>query len=165
MAQDNQTPTPGAPPEVAAGGFAIGAQYIRDFSFEGPAHPKDVQGNDTPKIDVNVTAQTRPLEGVTYEVTLQVRAHATMAGKNAFLVELSYSCIVTTPRGLGEENLRYLLLAEVPRYLFPFAREIVANATRDGGFPPLLLQPIDFNALYQTQLQGGNQGAPAAGNA
>jgi preprotein translocase subunit SecB len=166
MSQDNDVPaSPAATSDVPAGGFVIGAQYIRDFSFEGPAHPRDVQGNEPPKIDVNVTAQTRPLEGTTYEVTLQVRAHATIGGKNAFLTELSYACIVTTPSGVSEDSLRYLLLAEVPRYLFPFAREIVANATRDGGFPPLLLQPIDFHALYQAQLQGGGTGAPAAGRA
>jgi preprotein translocase subunit SecB len=145
-------------------GFAVVAQYIRDMSFEGPAHPQDVQVNEAPKIDVNVTAQTRPLEDNAFEVTLQTRAHAQVAGKNAFLIELAYAGIVSVPPGIPEEQLKFLLLAEVPRYLFPFARAIVANATREGGFPPLLLQPIDFNALYQQQLQRAST-APAAGTA
>lgn len=166
MAQNNSTDTPVSPTSIPTGGFAVGAQYIRDFSFEGPAHPKDVQGEEVPKIDVNVTAHTRPLEGAVYEVTIQVRAQATMAERNAFLIELSYAGIVTVPPGLAEENVRYLLLAEVPRYLFPFAREIVANATRHGGFPPLLLQPIDFHTLYQAQMQSGaGVNKPAVGQA
>ena len=157
---ENQ-PTPQNLPPV---GFNVVAQYIRDMSFEGPAHPADVQVAEAPKIDVNVTAQTRPLENNAFEVMLNVRAQATVAGKNAFLVELSYAGLVQTPPGTADETLKYVLLAEVPRYLFPFARAIVANATREGGFPPLLLQPIDFNALYQQQLKRA-EAAPATGNA
>jgi preprotein translocase subunit SecB len=151
-------------PPLPTTGFTVAAQYIRDMSFEGPAHPADVQVNEAPKIDVNVTANTRPLDGGAFEVALVVRAHATVAGKNAFLIELSYAGLVQTPPGMADEQLRYILLAEVPRYLFPFARGIVANATREGGFPPLLLQPIDFNALYQNQIRRA-ESAPAAGTA
>ncbi|MBI3419447.1 MAG: protein-export chaperone SecB [Proteobacteria bacterium] len=154
-------PSPPAPPPS---GFAVNAQYIRDLSFEGPAHPKDVQSNEPPKIDVNVTAQTRSIDAAMFEVSLNVRAQALVAGKNAFLVELAYAAVITPPPGLSEENLRYLTLAEVPRYLFPFARAIVANTTREGGFPPLLLQPIDFNALYQNQMRAADI-SKAAGTA
>ena len=73
--------------------------------------------------------------------------------------------MVSAPPGLGDENLRYLMLAEVPRYLFPFARAIVASTTREGGFPPLLLQPIDFNMLYQAQKQQAETAGKAAGTA
>lgn len=156
---DEKNPPAAKPPTA---GFTVVAQYIRDMSFEGPAHPADVQVNEAPKIDVNVTATTRPLENTAFEVALNVRAHAQVAGKNAFLIELAYAGLVQVPPGLPEETLKYLLLAEVPRYLFPFARAIVANSTREGGFPPLLLQPIDFNALYNTQLKGAGT-APATG--
>lgn len=158
MTDDLIAPKPQAPLT-----FSINAQYIRDMSFEGPAHPSDVASQTPPTIDVNVSATTRPLEGNIYEVTLSTRAAANIQGRHAFLVELAYAGIVAAPQGLPDEALRYLLLVEVPRHLFPFAREIVANATRDGGFPPLLLQPIDFGQLYLKQMQQTE--ALAAGNA
>lgn len=150
-------------PQAPALSFNINAQYIKDMSFEGPAHPGDVATQKPPKIDVNVTAQTRMLEQNTFEVVLNTSAHATIEDKNAFLIELAYAGIVSVPDGVEENILRYLLLVEVPRHLFPFARNIVANATRDGGFPPLMLQPIDFNALYAEQMK--QAGKAAAGSA
>ncbi len=149
-----------SPPPI---NFNINAQYIKDMSFEGPAHPHDVATNEPPKIDVNVTAQTRPLDTNLFEVILNTSAHATVNEKNAFIVELAYAGIVAVPDNMPENVLRYLLLVEVPRHLFPFARNIVANATRDGGFPPLMLQPIDFSALYAEQMKQTEK--PAAGNA
>lgn len=145
------------PAEQAPISFNINAQYIKDMSFEGPAHPHDVATTQPPKIDVNVTAQTRALEAGTFEVVLNISAHATVEGKNAFMVELAYAGIVGVPENIKETMLRYLLLVEVPRHLFPFARNIVANATRDGGFPPLMLQPIDFNALYAEQMKNAEK--------
>ncbi|NDE90755.1 MAG: protein-export chaperone SecB [Alphaproteobacteria bacterium] len=150
--------------EQAPISFSINAQYIKDLSFEGPAHPSDVISPNPPKIDVQVSAETRPLENNVFEVTLKTRATATVENKHAFLIELAYAGIISVPPGLDDESLKYLLLVEVARQLFPFSRNIIANATRDGGFPPLLLQPIDFTALYRQQMQGqGN--TPTAGNA
>ena len=146
-----QQPEPGT--NAAPITFSINAQYIKDMSFEGPAHPGDVISPNPPAIDVQVSAETRPLEMNTFEVTLKTRATATVENKHAFLVELAYASIVSVPPGLDDEALKYLLLVEVTRQLFPFARNIIANATRDGGFPPLLLQPIDFTALYRQQMQ------------
>ncbi|MBY0427971.1 MAG: protein-export chaperone SecB [Alphaproteobacteria bacterium] len=140
--------------------FSINAQYIKDLSFEGPAHPSDVISPNPPSIDVQVSAETRPLEMNVFEVVLKTRATATVENKHAFLVELAYAGIISVPPGLDEEGLKYLLLVEVARQLFPFARNIIANATRDGGFPPLLLQPIDFTALYRQQM--GNVTLPKA---
>jgi preprotein translocase subunit SecB len=150
--------------EPAPISFSINAQYIKDLSFEGPAHPSDVVSPNPPKIDVQVGAETRPLEGNVFEVILKTRATATVQDKHAFLIELAYAGIISVPPGLDDESLRYLLLVEVARQLFPFARNIIANTTRDGGFPPLLLQPIDFNTLYRQQLQQ-QAAAPIAGNA
>lgn len=151
------------PPAQAPLSFTINAQYIKDLSFEGPAHPADVNGTHPPKIDVNVAANTRVLDDHLFEVVLNVRAQATMNDKHAFLIELAYAGLVTAPPGLNDEAIRYLMLVEAPHHLFPFARAIVANTTRDGGFPPLLLQPIDFNALFR-QKQVAAQ-APVAGHA
>jgi preprotein translocase subunit SecB len=138
--------------------FNINAQYIKDLSFEGPAHPGDVASQNPPNIDVQVSAETRPLEPNVFEVTLKTRAQATVETRHAFLVELAYAAIISVPPGLDEESLKYLLLVEATRQIFPFVRNIIANATRDGGFPPLLLQPIDFTALYRQQLQGAAMG-------
>jgi preprotein translocase subunit SecB len=148
-------------PQQTPVSFSINAQYIRDLSFEGPAHPNDVASPNPPNINVNVSAQTRALEGNVYEVVLSTRAEAKMENKHAFLIELAYAGIVSVPPGLPEEALRFLLLVEVPRQLFPFARNIIANATRDGGFPPLLLQPIDFTALFRDQMARAAQTGPA----
>jgi|ERR1043166_6824120 preprotein translocase subunit SecB len=156
MANNEKEPSP------APVAFSINAQYIRDLSFEGPAHPNDAAGPTPPQIEVNVSAQTRALDNNIFEVILSTRAQAKMDGKHAFLVELAYAGMVSVPPGLPDEALRYLLLVEAPRQLFPFARAIIANATREGGFPPLLLQPIDFNALYQQQMT--SVAAPAAGS-
>ncbi len=143
--------------------FNISAQYIKDMSFEGPAHPADVATNEPPKIDVNVTAQSRGLGENVYEVALNVSAKASVKDKHAFLVELAYAGIIGVEKGIAEEELRYVLLAEAPRMLFPFARNVIANATRDGGFPPLMLQPIDFHALYADQMKQNSK--PPEGNA
>lgn len=145
------------PPAPASVSFAINAQYIKDLSFEGPAHPAHVAGGKPPKIDVNVSAQTSPLENNVYEVVIHIRAEASVEGKKAFIMELAYAGVVATPQGLNEDGMRFLLLVEVPRYLFPFARAIVAKITSDGGFPPLMLQPIDFAALYFQQMQKAQQ--------
>lgn len=142
--------------------FKIDAQYIKDLSFEGPAEPKDLMGTINPRINVNVSAQSRPLERTLFEVTLESNVHATVGDKTTFKIELAYAGIVTLPPGLPEGLARYILFVEVPRHLFPFARNIVANATRDGGLPPFVLQPIDFNALYADQLKPAQQAAPAA---
>jgi preprotein translocase subunit SecB len=143
--------------------FTINAQYIKDMSFEGPANPADVVTHETPNINVNVTAQTRALDKNVFEVVLNTSAQATVQGKNAFMIELSYAGVTTVPEGIPESALRYVLLAEVPRHLFPFARNIISNATRDGGFPPLMLQPIDFHALYAQQQKEADK--PVAGHA
>lgn len=151
------TPTNAQAPAQAPVSFAINAQYVKDLSFEGPAHPSHVTPAVAPKIDVNVTAQTALLENNVFEVVIQVRAEATIDGKKAFIIELAYAGIVALPPGLDENTVRFLLLVEVPRYLFPFARNIIASCTSDGGFPPLMLQPIDFSALYLQQLQQAAQ--------
>src|SRR5690606_16479121 len=95
-----------------------------------------------------------------YEVDLKITAKATQGDTVAFMVELLYSGIFGA-RNLPKEALQPFLLIECPRMIFPFARRIIADVTRDGGFPPLLLEPIDFAALYRSKLQESQQGAPA----
>lgn len=155
------------PADDARPPLIINNQYIKDLSFEAPAVPKIFEQiqSATPDIGVNVNVQARPLDDTRFEVSLQTRAECKAGGAMAFLVELTYCGVFTV--NVAAEHLRPILLIECPRLLFPFARHIIANATRDGGFPPLLLGPIDFVSMYQRQMQeraakSGDGGADGA---
>ncbi len=139
----------------------VNAQYIKDLSFEAPNTPNvfTQMQQGQPDITVNVDVQARALEAPIYEVVLNVRADCKAADTQAFLVELSYGGVFTL--NVPQENVHPVLLIECPRLLFPFARQIVSNATVSGGFLPLMLGPIDFVALYQRQMEEA-QVAPAA---
>ena len=129
--------------------FLIRAQYIKDFSFENPQAPEIyTKPSDEPRVDVNVDVSARPLaQENNYEVTLQINARADSGESTLFISELTYGGIFTVS-GVPENQVQPILLVEAPRQLFPFARAIVANATRDCGFPPLIIQPLDFLKLY-----------------
>lgn len=126
----------------------IGAQYIKDLSFENPLGADIVSGlSENPTVSVEVNTSARPIADDTFEVSLFIRGEAAAADKTVFIVELTYGGIVMV-NDVPEENVRPLVLIEGPRHLFPFARAVVANITRDGGFPPLMIGPIDFASLY-----------------
>ncbi|MDD3182597.1 MAG: protein-export chaperone SecB [Alphaproteobacteria bacterium] len=143
--------------------IAVHAQYIRDFSFESPSAPQVFSPSSTqPNIEMGVNVQTRPLEKNNYEVVLMIKLEAKTETSTAFIAELAYAGVFGMP-AMPEEQLKMFLLIEAPRLLFPFARNIIANAVRDGGFPQVLVNPIDFGALYQAQQVQMN--APAQGTA
>lgn len=126
----------------------IGAQYIKDLSFENPQGPEVlVSMSDSPQVNIDVNTSARALADDVYEVALFIRGEAKSDDKVVFIVELTYGGIITL-NNVPEDSIQPLLLIEAPRHLFPFARGIVANVTRDGGFPPLLINPMDFVALY-----------------
>tara|TARA_R110000868_G_scaffold11751_6_gene57306 strand:- start:1672 stop:2175 length:504 start_codon:yes stop_codon:yes gene_type:complete len=132
--------------------FLIGAQYIKDFSFENPRGIETlsaIQNNPDVNVDVSTNARAIGEEGM-YEVLLFIRAEASVDDSPVFIVELTYGGVVQVA-GVAEEEVKPVVLIEGPRHLFPFARSIVSNAVRDGGFPPLLINPIDFQALYIEQ--------------
>ena len=129
--------------------LGIRTQYVKDLSFENPSAPnRPPEAERSPDITVNVQVEVRRLDETTFEVNLQITANARHEEKPVFLVELTYAGVFTLI-GIPQEALEPALLVECPRLLFPFARRIVADVTRDGGFPPLLLAPIDFLALYR----------------
>ncbi|MBL4639091.1 MAG: protein-export chaperone SecB [Kordiimonadaceae bacterium] len=154
-----QTPVGGPAPEGAEGPQAgVLAQYVRDLSFENPNAPASLQAQSAskPAIDVNVNVGVRQVNDEVYEVELKITAKATQKAEDgteqvAFVVELSYGSLFGI-RNLPEDALKPFLLIQAPNLMFPFARRIVADASRDGGFPPLLLEPINFEALYRSQL-------------
>ena len=141
------------------------AQYVKDLSVESPNSPRilAVNSGPGPQINVQVNVNARPLEANNFEVELAIEAKATLGEDVMFLAEVVFAGIFRI-MGLAEDSLRPVVLIECPRLLFPFARQIIAEATRNGGFPPLLIDPIDFAALYQNRrAQGGMQ--PPTGNA
>lgn len=150
-------------PQNAQFPITVNAQYIKDFSFENPNAPRSlVNTGKPPNVEVNINVEARPVSDDSYEVALKVSASAKTEEFTAFVVELTYACIMTL-NGFTEEQVQPVLMIEGPRLLFPFARQIIADATREGGFPPLLINPIDFAAMYQQNM--AQQGGASAGNA
>ena len=134
--------------------------YVKDLSFENPNAPASLQSETAPRIEVNVNVNARRAGDDVYEVEIKIEARAFADDKAAFVVDLLYAGLFGL-RNVPEEALEPFLIVEAPRLLFPFARRIVADATRDGGFPPLLLEPIDFGALYMAQQERAAAGAAA----
>jgi preprotein translocase subunit SecB len=157
---------PGAAPGV--GPLALNVQYTKDLSFEVPGAPEIFATlREQPRVDIQLDVQARALQdgsGV-FEVSLQVRADAKAnlndAEQTCFIAELTYCGIFTV--NVPPEQVEPVLLVECPRLLFPFARNILADVTRDGGFPPVLLAPIDFVALWQSRRSDGGGGGIAPG--
>ena len=132
--------------------FMIGAQYIKDLSFENPRGVETLSAlQQNPDVGVDVSTNARPIgEAGMFEVSIFIRAEAALEDAPVFIVELTYSGIVQVS-GVRDEDVKPIVLIEGPRHLFPFARAIVSNAVRDGGFPPLMIDPIDFSALFVEQ--------------
>ena len=133
--------------------LSVVAQYIKDFSFENPNSPQSLAPKqEPPQINIQINVGANSVAENEYEVTLSVEGKAENAGKLIFSFDLAYAGvfrIVNVPK----ENLHPLVMIECPRLLFPFAREIVATAVRNGGFPPLLLDPVDFVGLYRQKME------------
>lgn len=143
------------------------AQYVKDLSFENPNAPNSLQMQGQPKIEVNVNVNARSGGQDMYEVELKIGAAARAPDDSlAFQVELLYAGLFRLV-GAPQDALEPFLVVEAPRILFPFARRVIADAVRDGGFPPLMLEPIDFGGLYLQQLEQRQQvsGQPAQGTA
>lgn len=135
--------------ETTAAPVVIGAQYIKDLSFEAPSTPTvfTMMQSSAPDIQINVDVRANHLQDNTYEVVLFTNAQCKVGDTTAFILELSYGGLFSI--NSDEESLRPLLLIECPRLLFPFARNIIADVSRDGGFPPLMLSPLDFVDMYR----------------
>jgi len=137
----------------------LNAQYIKDLSFENPRAPQSlIQQTVQPDVEINVDVKANNLGPEVFEVVLTINAAARSQGETIFLVELAYGSVVTIKNATAE-LLPMLVLVETPRIVFPFARAVIANATRDGGFPPLMINPIDFAELLRRQ-----QAAQATGS-
>jgi preprotein translocase subunit SecB len=164
MAESPETPAGGAPADQSPR-MTIVSQYVRDLSFENPRAPLSLQpSQNRPEIQIRVDVRAQPIEAERYEVALQMHVEAKAGDEIAFMVELTYGGVFGL-LNIPPDSLQPLLLIECPRLLFPFARRVVADATRDGGFPPLLIDPIDFVTLYRRRQQQAQTPSRAEGEA
>ncbi|MFA6264266.1 MAG: protein-export chaperone SecB [Pseudolabrys sp.] len=128
------------------------AQYIKDFSFENPNAPKSlVAAQQQPQISIQINVNAAPISDTDIEVVLQLSGKAETSGSLMFSFELAFGGVFRI-RNVPPESMNPVVLIECPRLLFPFAREIIATTVRNGGFPPLLLDPVDFVALYRQKM-------------
>jgi preprotein translocase subunit SecB len=133
-------------------GIHVLGQYVKDLSFENPSAPRSLRASDKqPSLDVNVNVNAKPQSQTDFEIELKLDARAVRGDETLFIVEVTYAGLFQI-RNVPQEHLQALILIECPRLLFPFARQIVADATRQGGFPPLMIDPIDFTALYRRRM-------------
>jgi preprotein translocase subunit SecB len=160
----SQAGIPGANGDDTANGGPEGArvqivtQYVKDLSFENPGAPLMLTAR--PQIDLGVDLQARRLDAERFEVELKLRVSAKAEDKPVFLMELVYAGLFLI-QNAPEEFLQPILLIEGPHLLFPFARRIVADVIRDGGMPPLMVEPIDFASLYRARVGEGGTFPPA----
>jgi preprotein translocase subunit SecB len=151
-------PTPDAQPQLN-----VVAQYIKDLSFENPNAPRTLlSGAQQPQISIQINVGAKPHEGDDIEVELKLEGKAETDSQLMFGFELVYAGVFRI-RNVPPDSMNAVVLIECPRLLFPFAREIIANTVRNGGFPPLLLDPVDFVGLYRqrmSEMQPANQPAP-----
>jgi preprotein translocase subunit SecB len=136
-------------------------QYVRDLSVENPNAPDVFQWEDQPKIDLQFNIGANQVNDEVHEVELKINLTATAEKGNVYLIELSY-CALVGLRNMPAEQTHAFLFAEAPRILFPFARRVIADAVRDAGFPPMLLEPVDFNGLYLQQMQAQQESGDGA---
>ncbi|RAK57321.1 protein-export chaperone SecB [Phenylobacterium deserti] len=138
----------GAPDTAEGPGIRVLAQFVRDLSFENPRAPETLRaGGPQPQIDLGVEMNARGREDGFFEVDLKLSARASREDGPLFVVELLYGGVFQIT-GVSAEELEPVLLIECPRFLFPFARRIIADISADGGFPPFMLDPIDFAGVY-----------------
>ncbi|WP_208435577.1 protein-export chaperone SecB [Bartonella phoceensis] len=132
--------------------FAVLSQYLKDFSFENPNAPRSLRPREkTPQIDININVNANPVGDDNYDVVLSLSVKANDDTETLFHVELIYGGVFHI-KNIPQEHVMPLVFIECPRLLFPFARQIISDATQNGGFPPLWIDPIDFAALFQKRL-------------
>jgi preprotein translocase subunit SecB len=155
----------GAGPEPAGGpALNVLVQYVKDLSFENPNAPRSLGPREAPpNIGVQVNVNARQLSPTDFEVSVTLEASAGEGADLMFKFDLDY-CGVFRLVNIPQEQIHPIVMIECPRLLFPFLRQIVADATRNGGYPPLYIDPIDFLALYQQRAAQFEQQSPANAN-
>jgi preprotein translocase subunit SecB len=138
------------------------AQYVKDFSFENPNAPRSLQpSNQQPQINIQINVNATPMQS-DFEVDLKIEGRAEIGTSLLFAFDLVYGGVFRI-QNVPDDSIHPVLMIECPRLLFPFAREIIASAVRNGGFPPLYIDPVDFVGLYRQKLaeQAAQQQQPS----
>jgi len=150
----------GPSPQMAMPQIGVLAQYVKDLSFENPHAPRSLAPSAAqPAINIQVNVEAAPVAETDFEVSLRIEGKAESQGMLLFNFELVFGGLFRV-QNVPADSIQPVVMIECPRLLFPFAREIIASATRNGGFAPLLLNPIDFVALYRQRL-ADPAGAPS----
>jgi preprotein translocase subunit SecB len=159
-------PTPGGAPAAneAPPSLNVLAQYVKDLSFENPNAPRSLTQQpgpqqEPPKINIQINVNAKPLSETDFEVELKIEGRAELPTQFLFGFDLLYAGIFRI-QNVPQENVHALVMIECPRLLFPFARAIIADSVRNGGFPPLMIDPVDFVSLYRQRM--AEQQPPAA---
>jgi len=140
--------------------LSVLAQYTKDQSFENPNAPDSLRsGLEAPQINIGIEIGRQMLEGDNVEVTLMLKAEAKRGNQVAFIAELEYAGLFAF-QGVSVEEIQPLILIECPRLLFPFARQIMAEMTQNGGYPPIMLEPPDFAAMFRDEMMRRAADAP-----
>lgn len=163
MTESSDTNGAAAPSESRPPVVRVLAQFVRDISFENPGLLNQPAGQNAPEIELGVDVRVQPGnpdDGV-FAVDLRLSAQAKRGESVVFIVELVYTGVVQI-RDARQQDIEPILLIECPRLLFPFARRLIADITREGGHPPLMIDPIDFYSLYRRQKEGQAEGAAQA---
>jgi len=148
MANTNGGPAQDQPPQLN-----VLAQYIKDFSFENPNAPRSLgQNQQQPAINIQINVNAKPITDSDIEVELKLEGKADIGETVLFVFDIVYAGVFRI-QNVPQEHVHQLVMIECPRLLFPFAREIIATAVRDGGFPPLMLDPVDFVGLYRQNME------------
>lgn len=137
--------------------FHVVGQYVKDLSFENPNAPQSlISSEEKPRIDVNIDLAAQKLKDELFEVTLKITAKALLKDSALFVADVSYSGLFSLIN-IPEDRVEQILMVDCPFILFPYARRVISDVTRDGGFPPLLLEPIDFFNMYKKKKENTPQ--------
>ena len=135
--------------EIGSSNLSINAQYIKDLSFENPKAPFSLLHNEKPEIGVSIDIGAHNIQDETYEVVLSIQVRSTVKDEMQFLIELQYAGIFSLENKIEKKSdMEQVLFVQCPSIIFPYARRIISDLTRDGGYLPLYISPIDFHALY-----------------
>lgn len=156
---DNDQTSAAASDDQAKPRFQVVGQYVKDLSFENPSAPQSLTVmEEKPSIQVNIDLNAQKIQENLFEVSLKVSASAQVKENKLFMVELVYAGLFTIT-GVPADRLEAILFVDCPFVLFPYARRVISDVTRDGGYPPLLLEPIDFFSLYRNKMELRNNAA------
>ncbi|RST69810.1 protein-export chaperone SecB [Candidatus Aquarickettsia rohweri] len=130
------------------GSVLVNAQYIKDLSFENPKAPYSLLGSEKPEVDVSIDIGAHNIQEETYEVVLEIQVKSVVKEDVQYLIDLKYAGVFTLDKGMNNEEREKVIFIQCPTIIFPYARRVISDISRDGGYLPLYISPVDFMTLY-----------------